>query len=96
MIFLFEISILKSLNSQSFIHLISCFSNAFTLPIQLFVEKKFRGSGAGRALIEAVWEHCKTVGVDRLYWKTKEDNYVARILYDRVANCSGFVEYEKE
>ena len=62
----------------------------------LFVEKKFRGSGAGKALIEAVWEHCKTVGVNRLYWKTKEDNYVARILYDRVANCSGFVEYEKE
>ena len=62
----------------------------------LFVDEKFRGSGAGRALIEAVWKHCKMFNVDRLYWKTKEDNHAARILYDKVANCSGFVEYEKE
>ena len=62
----------------------------------LYVEERFRGKGVGRLLIEAVWDDCLRKGVKRLYWKTQDKNKIARIMYDKVAKQSGFIEYEIE
>ena len=62
----------------------------------LYVEEKFRGKGVGRLLIDAVWDDCLRRGVKRLYWKTQDKNKVARVMYDKVAKQSGFIEYERE
>ena len=63
---------------------------------ELYVEERFRGKGVGRLLIEAVWDDCLRKGVKRLYWKTQDKNKIARIMYDKVARQSGFIEYERE
>jgi GNAT superfamily N-acetyltransferase len=61
----------------------------------LFVAKEARGRGVGRALIEAVEHLARKAGASRIYWLTKEDNFVARALYDQVADRSGFIQYRK-
>ncbi len=53
-----------------------------------------RGTGAGRALIEAVAEQARKAGAARLYWLTQDHNAVARRLYDQVARNGGFIRYE--
>jgi GNAT superfamily N-acetyltransferase len=60
----------------------------------LFVEPACRGQGVARALIEAVAASAREHGSPRLYWLTHESNATARALYDKVANASGFIEYE--
>ena len=60
----------------------------------LFVEPAARGSGAGRALIEAVAAKARLHGADRLYWTTQADNAAARQLYDRLARTRGFIKYD--
>ncbi len=60
----------------------------------LFVAAEARGQGVARALIEAVAREARASGATRLYWLTHETNATARALYDRVARCSGFLEYE--
>lgn len=60
----------------------------------LFVEPGRRGQGVARALIEAVAANARERGATRLYWLTHESNTTARVLYDKVAVASGFVEYE--
>ncbi len=55
----------------------------------LFTLENVRGQGIGRALIESVYEHAKQAGSSRVYWQTKENNEVARSLYDKVAEYSG-------
>ena len=61
----------------------------------LFVAQDARGSGAGRALIAAVEKAAREAGASRLYWLTKDDNFSARALYDKVAERSGFIQYRK-
>ena len=51
----------------------------------LFVDPAVRGTGAGRALIEAVAEATRAAGCTRLYWSTDTGNAAARRLYDRMA-----------
>lgn len=58
----------------------------------LFVAPAVRGSGAGRALIEAVYARA---GNSRVYWLTHESNMTARKLYDSLAVNDGFVEYRR-
>ena len=59
----------------------------------LFVAPDVRGSGAGRALIEAVYARADELGAERVYWLTHETNDTARALYDRVAGeRSGFIQ----
>jgi GNAT superfamily N-acetyltransferase len=61
----------------------------------LFTAESARGQGVGRALIEAVHERAKAAGSQRFYWQTHETNTTARILYDKVAERSGFIVYRK-
>ena len=60
----------------------------------LYVDEALRGTGAGRALIEAVAEATKAYGAGRLYWMTQDHNDVARRLYDRLAANRGFIRYD--
>jgi GNAT superfamily N-acetyltransferase len=62
----------------------------------LFTAEGARGRGVGRALIETVYERAREAGLTRVYWQTHESNQVARALYDRVAELSGFIVYEKQ
>ncbi len=55
-----------------------------------------RGKGIGRMLIEAVMGVARQAGCSRVYWQTKADNYTARVLYDQVAEHTGFIVYTRE
>ena len=60
----------------------------------LFVDAAVRRQGCGRTLIEAVAVIARERGCARLYWTTKEDNAIARTLYDRIARFNGFIRYD--
>ncbi|MGE4242151.1 N-acetyltransferase family protein [Ramlibacter sp.] len=59
----------------------------------LFVARTARGRGVGAALIEWLRNAMRAEGWARVYWMTKEDNAVARRLYDRYSKADGFVRY---
>ncbi|MBB1518470.1 GNAT family N-acetyltransferase [Aquipseudomonas guryensis] len=59
----------------------------------LFVAEGVRGGGHGRALIEHVYAAAQAAGASRVHWLTQEDNAQARLLYDRIASRSGFIQY---
>jgi GNAT superfamily N-acetyltransferase len=61
----------------------------------LFVAKTGRGTGAGRALIEAVYAAADARDAGHVYWHTQEYNAAARSLYDEVAQRTSFVVYER-
>lgn len=61
----------------------------------LYVAPAGRGTGAGQALIEAVYAHADTLGIDHVYWHTQEYNGAARSLYDQVGRRTSFVVYER-
>lgn len=61
----------------------------------LFTIPEARGKGAGRALIEAVYEKAKAAGASRVHWLTQDGNATARALYDQVADHPGFTQYRK-
>lgn len=61
----------------------------------LFTNEDARGKGVGRTLIEEVYSEAEKSGASRVYWLTQEGNSVARVLYDKVATSSGFVQYRK-
>ncbi len=60
----------------------------------LFLSEGLRGQGLGRAMLEAVLDHARAQGADRVHWLTKTDNAQVRKLYDAVAGGpSGFLQY---
>ncbi|NWH09444.1 MAG: GNAT family N-acetyltransferase [Alphaproteobacteria bacterium] len=61
----------------------------------LYVEKKSRGTGIGRALIEHVYEVIARAGGARVHWLTHETNITGQQLYDRIAKRTGFIQYAK-
>ena len=61
----------------------------------LFTSEASRGQGVARALILAVYEAAAAAGSTRVYWQTHETNARAMMLYDKVADRSGFVVYRK-
>jgi GNAT superfamily N-acetyltransferase len=61
----------------------------------LFTLESARGKGVGRALIEEVYRRAELAGASRVYWHTHETNATAILLYDKVAEKSGFVVYRK-
>lgn len=61
----------------------------------LYTAEAARGRGVARALIEEVYRRAKAAGAPRVYWQTHETNATAMMLYDKVAEKSGFVVYRK-
>jgi len=61
----------------------------------LYVAAGARNLGLGRALIAAVETKAREAGASRLHWLTQEKNAVARALYDKLAERSGFIQYRK-
>ena len=61
----------------------------------LFVAPGRRGAGIGRQLIEHVVLAAQAQGCSRVHWLTHETNQEAMLLYDRIAQRSGFLQYRK-
>ena len=61
----------------------------------LYVVPDMRGTGTGRALIEAVYAEADKAGAGQVYWLTQEHNATARRLYDRVGVATPFVKYQR-
>jgi GNAT superfamily N-acetyltransferase len=61
----------------------------------LYVDLSHRGTGLGRALIEAVYARADEAGCPDVYWHTQTFNEAGRRLYDRVANVTPFIVYER-
>jgi GNAT superfamily N-acetyltransferase len=59
----------------------------------LFTAPEARGQGAARALIDAVAGWARERGCGRVYWHTRASNATARLLYDKVAENRGFIQY---
>ncbi|MDN3710798.1 GNAT family N-acetyltransferase [Paracoccus cavernae] len=61
----------------------------------LFAAPEQRGTGIGRALIEAVYAEADRAGSPAVYWLTAEDNHAGRRLYDRVGVKTPFIRYNR-
>ncbi len=61
----------------------------------LFVRPESRGTGAGRALIEAVYRAADAAGADQVYWLTAQSNKTAQLLYDRIGQRTPFIKYRR-
>ncbi|MBU1329849.1 MAG: GNAT family N-acetyltransferase [Gammaproteobacteria bacterium] len=61
----------------------------------LFIDKAVRSGGVGRRLIEHVYAEARAADCARVYWLTHESNSRAMLLYERIAERSGFVQYRK-
>jgi len=61
----------------------------------LYADPEVRGTGVGRALIEAVYDRADAAGAPSVYWLTQEGNATARRLYDRIAANTGFIKYQR-
>src|SRR5262245_12092487 len=61
----------------------------------LFVFPNVICNGVGRKLIDHVYETAEAAGCARVYWNTHETNTDAMLLYDRIAQKSGFVQYRR-
>lgn len=61
----------------------------------LFVAESARGTGVGRALIEAVYAAADVRGADQVYWLTQDFNEDGRRLYDRVGRLTPFIKYQR-
>ncbi|HEV7307023.1 GNAT family N-acetyltransferase [Ensifer sp.] len=60
----------------------------------LFVAPEARGSGAAAQLIRAVADIGRERGWTSIRWITRDDNYRARTLYDRVASRTDWITYD--
>lgn len=61
----------------------------------LYVDEAARGTGLGRALIEAVYRAADAADAPDVYWLTQTGNAKARRLYDRMATLTDFVKYAR-
>ncbi len=61
----------------------------------LYVDPDQRGTGMGRALIEAVYQAADAAGRPSVYWTTEQDNVTARRLYDRIGTVTKFIRYTR-
>jgi GNAT superfamily N-acetyltransferase len=62
----------------------------------LFTAQSHRGQGIGRLLIHGVYDSARAAGIGSVYWQTHESNTKGRLLYDKVAEYSGFIVYEHQ
>jgi GNAT superfamily N-acetyltransferase len=85
----------RSVGLTHYLYHRSCWSLVNNCYLQdLYADPEIRGSGVGRALIEAVHAEAAKIGVANVYWMTHETNEVGRRLYDRVGKRTGFIEYD--
>lgn len=61
----------------------------------LYADPSVRGTGIGRALIEAAYARAAEANAAEVYWMTQEFNATARRLYDRIADQTPFIIYQK-
>jgi GNAT superfamily N-acetyltransferase len=61
----------------------------------LYATADTRGTGFGRALIEAVYDAANQAGALSVYWLTQDDNMTARKLYNRTAALTNFIKYQR-
>ncbi|MEM9145925.1 MAG: GNAT family N-acetyltransferase [Pseudomonadota bacterium] len=61
----------------------------------LYVDPERRGTGAGRALIEAVYGAADAAGCPSVYWLTQHFNATGRQLYDRIGTLTPFIKYQR-
>ena len=61
----------------------------------LYADPQMRGTGVGRALIEAVYAAADEAGCPSVYWLTQDFNETARRLYDRIAKKTPFIVYRR-
>jgi GNAT superfamily N-acetyltransferase len=61
----------------------------------LYADPEVRGTGVGRALIEAVYAAADAAGAPAVYWLTQEFNTTARQLYDRIGVATPFIKYAR-
>lgn len=74
----------------------SCWTRGNSMYLQdLFTDAAMRGRGVGRALIEHVYAQALARGCPRVHWLTHQTNATAMLLYDRIAERSGMVQYRK-
>jgi GNAT superfamily N-acetyltransferase len=62
----------------------------------LFVDPLMRGRGIARQLIEHAADWGQNQGASKIYWLTHETNYAGRMLYDKVAQHSGMIQYQRK
>ena len=62
----------------------------------LYTVPEFRGQGAGRLLIEAVYKAADDNNCPTVYWQTEQSNKTARVLYDKIAKLAPFIIYERQ
>ncbi|MEX0319073.1 MAG: N-acetyltransferase family protein [Ruegeria sp.] len=61
----------------------------------LYARPEARGTGVGRALIEAVYAEADRQSAPSVYWLTQDFNETARKLYDRVGKLTPFIRYNR-
>lgn len=61
----------------------------------LYAAPEARGTGVGRALIEAVYTKADEAGAPSVYWTTQDFNHTARQLYDRIGVLTPFIKYQR-
>ncbi|MEM6577998.1 MAG: GNAT family N-acetyltransferase [Pseudomonadota bacterium] len=61
----------------------------------LYASPDVRGTGVGRALIEAVYARADANGTPAVYWLTQDFNATARLLYDRIGTVTPFIKYNR-
>ena len=82
--------------ANSILHPTTWSESQFCYLNDLYVDPSIRGKGIGKLLIDDLIAKSEANGWARLYWSTKEDNEVARRLYDRYGAADGFVRYAKK
>lgn len=61
----------------------------------LYAAPEARGTGVGRALIEAVYAQADAEDAPGVYWMTQDHNATARRLYDRIGTLTPFIKYQR-
>ena len=61
----------------------------------LYACPETRGTGVGRALIEAVYSAADANNAPSVYWLTQDFNTTARKLYDRIGVKTPFIRYNR-